>query len=319
MMLPSGNDAAHAIARALGGEPGDSPRRGRGSLRRPDEPTGHSMGLNDTNLVNPDGWGVPGHYSTAHDLAVFMMYALQYPTFVELISTLEYTTTTGAIPSQQQPPDDLGLRGARRRQDRLRQRLRLLPDRSRPPRRQHDDLGHAGRSRRPTTGTTTTASSSNYALDAKAEREANGDPIENPTLAYLDPDAAVISRTAIGGASVGAPLSRLPMRLSGRRQPVRSPKPNRPDRPTSRSPTRATLSAGRRVIGRLREHLGRPRCRGPGHRGAGLWHRTRPRFARCGVIAGDQEDAAGACFDGREASSPGPDRDRAGTKIVRTR
>ena len=39
-----------------------------------------------------------------------MMYALRYPTFEQLISTLEYTTTDRAIPSQQQPPDDL-LRG----------------------------------------------------------------------------------------------------------------------------------------------------------------------------------------------------------------
>ena len=45
------------------------------------------MGLTDTQLVNPDGWGVPGHYSSAYDLAAFTMYALRYPRFVKAFST----------------------------------------------------------------------------------------------------------------------------------------------------------------------------------------------------------------------------------------
>ncbi|CAA9557043.1 MAG: D-alanyl-D-alanine carboxypeptidase [uncultured Thermomicrobiales bacterium] len=95
MMLPSGNDAARAIARDLGYQPGDTDQEavdrfiGRINQRVKD------MGLNDTNLVTPDGWGVPGHHSSVYDLAAFMMYALQYPRFVDVFSTRAYETSSG--------------------------------------------------------------------------------------------------------------------------------------------------------------------------------------------------------------------------------
>ena len=54
------------------------------------------MGLVDTHLVDPDGWGVPGHYTSAYDLAAFMMYALKYPRFVQTFSTLTYDTADGS-------------------------------------------------------------------------------------------------------------------------------------------------------------------------------------------------------------------------------
>ena len=54
------------------------------------------MGLTDTHLVNPDGWGVPGHYSSAYDLAAFTMYALRYPRFVKAFSTGTYETADGS-------------------------------------------------------------------------------------------------------------------------------------------------------------------------------------------------------------------------------
>ncbi|MBL8127972.1 MAG: D-alanyl-D-alanine carboxypeptidase, partial [Chloroflexia bacterium] len=52
-------------------------------------------GLTDTHLVNPSGWGVPGHYSSAYDLAAFTMYALRYPRFVQTFGTLEYPSDDG--------------------------------------------------------------------------------------------------------------------------------------------------------------------------------------------------------------------------------
>ncbi len=96
LMLPSGNDAAHAIARALGAQPGDT-----------DEDAGYErfvgwlnervqeMGLEDTQLINPHGWGVPGHYTTGHDLAAFVRYALQEPEFVKIFGTETYVTSNG--------------------------------------------------------------------------------------------------------------------------------------------------------------------------------------------------------------------------------
>jgi D-alanyl-D-alanine carboxypeptidase len=95
MMLPSGNDAARALARGLGATEGASAEEavnnflGRLNQRLLD------MGLTDTHLVNPDGWGVPGHYSTAYDLAAFTMYAIRYPRFVRAFSTGTYETDDG--------------------------------------------------------------------------------------------------------------------------------------------------------------------------------------------------------------------------------
>ena len=39
------------------------------------------MGLTNTHFTNPHGWGEEGHYSTARDVATFVMYALDYPEF----------------------------------------------------------------------------------------------------------------------------------------------------------------------------------------------------------------------------------------------
>ena len=96
MMLPSGNDAAHAVARSLGYRDGDTD-----SQQSVDRYMGWinqrvlDMGLVDTHLITPDGWGVPGHYTSAHDLAAFTRYAMTYPFFKTLISSAEYTTAAG--------------------------------------------------------------------------------------------------------------------------------------------------------------------------------------------------------------------------------
>ncbi|MCC7022397.1 MAG: D-alanyl-D-alanine carboxypeptidase [Thermomicrobiales bacterium] len=96
MMLPSGNDAARALARGLGSQPGDTDEQGTARFLDRINKRIQDMGLTDTHLVNPDGWGVPGHYSSAYDLGVFTMYALHYPRFVSAFSTAEYTTSDSA-------------------------------------------------------------------------------------------------------------------------------------------------------------------------------------------------------------------------------
>jgi D-alanyl-D-alanine carboxypeptidase (penicillin-binding protein 5/6) len=95
MLLPSGNDAARALARALGEQQGGTGDGGEAVfLTRMNERV-EAMGLTNTYFRNPDGWGVPGHYSSAYDIAVFTMYALKYPRFVQAISTAEYRTSNG--------------------------------------------------------------------------------------------------------------------------------------------------------------------------------------------------------------------------------
>lgn len=206
LMLPSGNDAAHAIARALGAEPGDSAKEAVDRFVASLNQRIKDAGLANTNLVNPSGYGVPGHYTTAQDLATWMMYALQYPTFEKLISTLEHTTTTGQylrnnnrlmtwgfeelVGGKTGFDNDSGyclIEVARRDGNTM---ISVTLDGVAP-----DDWYDDNRVLL------------EYALDAKAERVDAGDPIENQTLAFLDPDAAQISRTAVGGASVGVPLT----------------------------------------------------------------------------------------------------------------
>src|ERR687894_1270475 len=96
MMLPSGNDAARALARGLGAEEGDTDEEALNRFLTRLNQRIRNMGLTDTQLVDPDGWGVPGHYSSAYDLAAFMMYALRYPRFVKAFSTLTYETADGS-------------------------------------------------------------------------------------------------------------------------------------------------------------------------------------------------------------------------------
>ena len=95
MMLPSGNDAARALARGLGAEEGDTDEEALQRFLDRINQRVRNMGLENTHLLNPDGWGVPGHYSSAYDLAVFTMYAIKYPRFVRAFSTQTYETDDG--------------------------------------------------------------------------------------------------------------------------------------------------------------------------------------------------------------------------------
>jgi D-alanyl-D-alanine carboxypeptidase len=97
MMLPSGNDAAHAIARSLGYRDGDTDDEAVQRFMDLLNQRITDMGLENTHLVNPDGWGVPGHYSSAADVAAFMQYASEFPFLVDVMGTTSYTTSDGAL------------------------------------------------------------------------------------------------------------------------------------------------------------------------------------------------------------------------------
>ncbi|WP_240973713.1 D-alanyl-D-alanine carboxypeptidase family protein [Nonomuraea composti] len=81
LMLPSGADAAHALARAYG--PGV-----RGFVARMNA-TARALGMNDTHYVNADGLPTPGGdgYSTARDQAVLAAKALRVPLIKEVAGT----------------------------------------------------------------------------------------------------------------------------------------------------------------------------------------------------------------------------------------
>jgi len=79
MMLPSGNDAAMAIAAHVGG----SVLQFVAIMNeKADE-----LGLTNTHFVNPHGLDDEGHYSSALDIAKMSRYALSNPKFSEIVGT----------------------------------------------------------------------------------------------------------------------------------------------------------------------------------------------------------------------------------------
>ena len=207
LMLPSGNDAALTIARNLGAEPDDTAEESVQRFVASVNQRIVDMGLTETHLMNPHGWGVPGHYSSAHDLAVFTMYALQYPEFVNLISSRTYKTAEGNT---------------------IRNNNRLLTDLDYPElvggKTGYDwDAGWCLIEVAERNGNTMISVTLdgyhenndwyddnrvllNYALDQKEERQANNGATTGERLSYFDPDAAVIARGAAGGATLSTTI-----------------------------------------------------------------------------------------------------------------
>lgn len=201
MMLPSGNDAAHAIARALGYQEGDADSEAVNRFVDDMNERVRNMGLVNTNLMRPDGWGVRNHYSTAHDLAVFTMYALKYPTFVDLISTTSYAVPgTGYVVTN------------------TNKMLNTYPDLVGGKTGYDDDAGYCLIEVARRNGSTMISVTLDgvapddwyddnrvlldYAFAQKAKRDRD-DPITGEVLSFRDPDAALIQQGATPGGSVG--------------------------------------------------------------------------------------------------------------------
>ncbi len=106
LMLPSGNDAAVAIADGIAGSVTSFVDLMNQRARL--------LGLTHTHFVNPHGLGSPGHYTSARDLAVLAGVAMQYPELVKITSTLHYSIPKTATHQayELQTGDDL-LAGAR--------------------------------------------------------------------------------------------------------------------------------------------------------------------------------------------------------------
>ncbi len=79
MFLPSGNDAARALASAAGSLP---------HTVRLMNAKAHQLGADDTHAVNPTGLDGPGQWSSAFDLAVFARAGLTNPDFRRYVSTI---------------------------------------------------------------------------------------------------------------------------------------------------------------------------------------------------------------------------------------
>lgn len=82
LMLRSGNDSAVALACHVGGSV-----EGFASLMNE---LAVSVGARNSHFVNPHGLDHKDHYTTAYDLALISAYALDNPTFKEIVSTKNY-------------------------------------------------------------------------------------------------------------------------------------------------------------------------------------------------------------------------------------
>lgn len=83
LMLPSGNDAAEAIA--------ENSKYGRDNFILLMNKKAKDLGLTDTHFNNPSGLEDKGkQYSTAYDLMTISKYALLIPEFAEIVATYNY-------------------------------------------------------------------------------------------------------------------------------------------------------------------------------------------------------------------------------------
>ncbi len=83
LVLPSGNDAAVAIADAIGGNVPNFVAMMNARAQQ--------LGLTHTHFVTPHGLDAPGHYTTARELAILAGIAMQHPELVKVTSTLNYS------------------------------------------------------------------------------------------------------------------------------------------------------------------------------------------------------------------------------------
>ena len=86
-LIPSGTDAAYALAEYVGGG-------SVGNFVEMMNDQASSMGLEDTNFETPAGLDTNGNYSTARDLAKMTREALTYPLFAEIVDTKDATIST---------------------------------------------------------------------------------------------------------------------------------------------------------------------------------------------------------------------------------
>jgi serine-type D-Ala-D-Ala carboxypeptidase (penicillin-binding protein 5/6) len=83
LMLPSGNDAAEAIANYIAGS--DE------AFVKLMNDKAQELGMKDTHYANPHGLDQEGHYTSAYDLALLARYAMQNPNFRQFAAAKIWT------------------------------------------------------------------------------------------------------------------------------------------------------------------------------------------------------------------------------------
>jgi D-alanyl-D-alanine carboxypeptidase (penicillin-binding protein 5/6) len=95
MLIPSGNDAARALARFVGSHlAGDESVDPTAAFVEAMNATVNQLGLQETHFSNPDGDDDPDNYSTAHDLAVIGQQVMESDLLSGITSTPSITFTS---------------------------------------------------------------------------------------------------------------------------------------------------------------------------------------------------------------------------------
>ncbi len=87
LMLQSANDAAAAIAIAVGGSVSDFADMMNAEAA--------ALGLSNTHFMNPHGLDDPQHYTSARDLAQIAAAAMEIPEFCEIVCSVKHTIPHG--------------------------------------------------------------------------------------------------------------------------------------------------------------------------------------------------------------------------------
>lgn len=82
LLLPSANDAANALAEYVAGSINDF------TLLMNEK--AEDLGLKNTHFVNPSGLHDDNQYTSASDMAKILQYAMQYPIFLQISSSISY-------------------------------------------------------------------------------------------------------------------------------------------------------------------------------------------------------------------------------------
>lgn len=91
MLLPSGNDAATALARTLGMQPGDTmPAQSIQHFVDKMNAKAKTLGTKETHFTNPHGLDEPGHLTSAADLALIATAFAANPTLMRIAGTVTY-------------------------------------------------------------------------------------------------------------------------------------------------------------------------------------------------------------------------------------
>src|SRR5262249_32621748 len=88
LLLPSGDDAAIAVADAVAGS-----QEAFVSLMNMEAGL---LGLNHTHFANAQGLDAPNHYTTARDLLTLAIFASQSPLFAQIVATPRYILPAAA-------------------------------------------------------------------------------------------------------------------------------------------------------------------------------------------------------------------------------